>query len=261
MTKGAPKIHPTAVVDPEARLAPGVEVGPYVIVERDVEIGEGTRILAHSVIHAHVRIGKHNRIGPSAVIGGDPQDVKFRGERSYVHIGDHNILREFVTVHRATGEEAVTRIGHHNFLMACTHVAHNCIIEDHVVVVNGAQFAGHVHVAHHAVVSGLVAVHQYARIGAYAMIGGLARLSKDAPPFMITAGTDRPRVVGPNLVGLKRHGFSREDIRKIRDIHRMMATTTLEEMKAALRQDPHPLAQTFLHFLETTQRGVYRTGG
>ncbi len=257
------EVHPSAVVHPSARLEEGVRIGPGVVVEEDVVIGEGTEILAHTIVHAHVRIGRYNRIGPMAVIGGLPQDLKFSGERSFVEIGDHNILREFVTVHRATGEGAVTRIGSHNFLMAYAHVAHNCVLEDHIVVVNGAQFAGHVHVGHHAVVSGLVAVHQHARIGPYAMIGGLSRLSKDAPPFMITSGTDRVRVVGPNLVGLKRNGFSWDDIRVVKEIYRrFVGHHSLEDALEAVREiGTHPLVDDFLVFVTSSRRGVYRTGG
>jgi len=257
------EVHPSAVVHPSARLGDGVRIGPGVVVEEDVVIGEGTEILAHTVIHAHVRIGRYNRIGPMAAIGGLPQDLKFSGEVSFVEIGDHNVLREFVTVHRATGEGAVTRIGSHNFLMAYAHVAHNCVLEDYIVVVNGAQFAGHVHVGHHAVVSGLVVVHQYARIGPYAMIGGMSRLSKDALPFMMTSGTDRVRVAGPNLVGLKRNGFSREEIQVVKEIyHRFVGTHAIEEAVEAVREiGDHPLVRDFLAFVLSSRRGVYRTGG
>lgn len=257
------RIHPTAWVHPSARLGEGVHIGPGVVIEEDVEIGGGTEILAHTVIHAHVRIGKHNRIGPMAVIGGLPQDVKFTGEVSYVEIGDHNVIREFVTIHRATGEGLATRVGNHNYLMAYAHVAHNCILEDHIVVVNGAQFAGHVQVGHHAVVSGLVAVHQHARIGPYAMIGGMSRLSLDALPFMITSGTDRVRVPGPNLVGLRRNGFSREEIRLVKEIHhQFVGDHPLENALERVRDlGPHPLVDLFVNFVTSSRRGVYRKGG
>lgn len=214
-------IHPTAIIHPNARLHPTVQVGPYVVIGDRVTIDAGTVIDAHAVIRGFVDIGAENHIFSGAVIGGDPQDLKFAGAESWVRIGDRNRIREFVTINRATGEGATTIVGSDNLLMAYVHVAHDCVIEDHVVISGSVALAGHVHIESRAVLGGLVGIHQFVHIGSHAMLGGMSRVVQDVPPFMLVEGN--PALIRSlNLVGLKRAGIEREEISQLKKAFRLL---------------------------------------
>ena len=202
-------IHPTAVVSPRAQLAADVKVGPYVIIEDDVKIGAGCEIGAHSVIKRYTTVGERNRVYEHTTLGGEPQDVKFKGEPSCLVIGDENRIRENVTIHRATGEGETTRVGSRNFLMIAVHLAHNCILEDDCIFANGTALAGHIKVEDHVYLSNEVGVHQFVRLGRFAMVGANAKVRQDVLPFFLTEG-EPCRVRGLNSVGLRRAGFSAE---------------------------------------------------
>jgi UDP-N-acetylglucosamine acyltransferase len=200
-------IHPTAVISPLAEIASDVRVGPYVIIEDGVRIAAGCEIGAHAVIKRYTTLGERNRVFEHATLGGEPQDVKFKGERSYLMIGDDNLIREGVTIHRATGEHKVTHIGSRNFLMIGVHIAHNCRLEDDCIFANGAALAGYIMAEDHVFLSNEVGVHQFVKLGRYAMVGAKAAIRQDVLPFLISDGNPC-RVRGLNSVGLRRGGFS-----------------------------------------------------
>ncbi|HEV2763939.1 MAG TPA: acyl-ACP--UDP-N-acetylglucosamine O-acyltransferase, partial [Pyrinomonadaceae bacterium] len=181
-------IHPTAVVGPRAELAPDVSVGPYAVIEDDVRVGEGCEIGAHAVVKRFTTLGARNRVFEYACLGGEPQDVKFGGERSGLVVGDDNLIREYVTIHRASGEGALTRVGSRNFLMVGVHVAHNCEVGDDNIFANGAALAGHIVVEDHVFLSNNVGCHQFVRLGRYAMVGGKSKIVQDVLPFFTTDG-------------------------------------------------------------------------
>ena len=254
------EIHPTAIVDPAAELAADVQVGPYSIIEAPVTIDAGTRIGPHVIIRPYTTIGKRNRIFQFAVIGEIPQDLKFQGEESYLVIGDDNTIREFATLHRGTaGGGGVTRIGNHNLLMAYTHVAHDCQVGNHVIMSNAATLAGHITVGDYAIIGGLSAVHQFCKIGAYAFIGGCSAVARDIPPFCMAVG-NRAKLVGLNLVGLKRRGFSHATLEILRQAFDLLFLSDLTQ-KEALDQvrerfPEEPAIQTLLAFIESSERGI-----
>ncbi len=200
-------IHPTAIVHPQARLHPSVRVGPYAVIGAAVTIDEDTTIGPHVVIEGRTHIGRRNRIFPGAAIGLEPQDLKYAGADSCVLIGDDNLIREFVTINRATGDGEETRLGNGNLLMAYVHVAHNCIIENRVVIANAVALAGHVHLESKVTIGGVLGIHQFVRIGRLAMVGGMSRVDRDVPPFMLVEGNPC-RVRALNQVGLKRAGIA-----------------------------------------------------
>jgi UDP-N-acetylglucosamine acyltransferase len=200
------RIHPTAVVDSTAELAPDVTVGPYCVIGKDVMIGAGTTLESHVVIDCHTRIGDECRIFQGAVIGGPPQDHKFRGERSFLILGSRNVIREYVTIHRATGEGEATRVGDGNMIMAYCHIGHNAQLGSGIIMANQAGISGHCLVEDRVVFGGMVGIHQFVRIGKFAMIGGLSKVVTDVPPFMTADG--RPaEVIGLNVLGLRRAGI------------------------------------------------------
>lgn len=249
-------IHTTAVIDNTAQLGDSVTIGPYVVIEADVVIGDGCWLGAHCVIKRYTHLGQRNRIAEHAVIGGDPQDVSFRPCASRVSVGDDNCLREGVTIHRATTAEGVTRIGNGNYLMAYAHIAHDCTLGDHVTFANGATLAGHVQVGDRAFLSGYVAVHQFCRIGRYAMLSGLSGANKDCLPFVISAGIPA-RAHGLNIVGLRRGGFDNEQIRALKQAYTVLLRSG-EPLQTALRrlQDSESsLVQELLAFVQSSQRG------
>jgi len=200
-------IHQSAIINPRAEIGKNNEIGPHVIIEGPVQIGDGNIIEAGVVLKNRTCIGNNNHIHPHAVIGNDPQDVTFKGGNTRTIIGDGNIIREFVTIHRATREEGATKIGDNNFIMVSAHIAHDCIIGDSNYIVNYVALAGHVTIGDHVFISSYSGVHQFTRVGSYAMVGGLTGVNKDVPPFMIANG-QRAVVLGINMVGLKRNGFS-----------------------------------------------------
>ncbi|HET9029500.1 MAG TPA: acyl-ACP--UDP-N-acetylglucosamine O-acyltransferase, partial [Candidatus Aquilonibacter sp.] len=200
-------IHPTAIVHPKANVARGVDVGPYCIVGENVSIGTGTVLQAHVVLNGWTEIGENCQIYPFATVGAASQDRKYHGERAFTKIGNGTVLREYVSIQRATGEDQVTQVGDECLLLAYTHIAHNCILGNHVTMSNLAQLAGHVEVGDYATIGGQAGVHQFTRIGRYAMIGGASKISKDVPPFFLVEGNPA-EPYGLNSVGLRRAGFS-----------------------------------------------------
>ncbi|HWG10239.1 MAG TPA: acyl-ACP--UDP-N-acetylglucosamine O-acyltransferase [Rhodanobacteraceae bacterium] len=255
-------IHPTALVDPGARIATDVAIGPYSVVGADVEIGEGSSVGAHALIEGPTRIGLRNRIGGYAAIGGDPQDKKYHGERSELVIGNGNNIREFVTINRGTADGGgATRIGDDNWIMAYVHVAHDCAIGDHTVMANNATLAGHVEIGDHVVLGGFCGVHQFCKIGAHAFAAMYAAINRDVPPFVYAAGQfAEPR--GVNAEGLKRRGFSPERIAAIKRAYRTlyMSGRTLADAREELRQQ----AQTsddvlaMVEFIDRSERSLVR---
>jgi UDP-N-acetylglucosamine acyltransferase len=204
-------IHATAVIHPNAQLAEGVVVHPYVVIGEHCSIGEGTVLHAHSQLMSHVTLGAHCEVFPQAVLGGPPQDAKYKGESSWVEIGDNTTIRECATVHRGTGEETVTRVGAHCLLMAYSHVGHNSQLSHHVTLANSVQIAGYVSVEEFVVIGGNTVVHQGVNIGAYAMVGGASAVRKDVSPFGLASGGDIALLYGLNIVGLRRNGFNAQD--------------------------------------------------
>ena len=255
------KIHETAVIHPGARIGKDVEVGPYAVIGENVLIGEGTKIGAHAVIDGWTSIGKNCIIYPSASIGAEPQDLKFRGEKSYVFIGDETQIREFTTVNRATGEGEETRIGSHCLLQAYTHVAHNCVLGNHVIMSNCATLAGHVIVEDRAIISGLTGVHQFVKIGRNAFVGGASKVVQDVPPFVIVDGHPA-KVCGLNSVGMARAGISELARRNLKKAYRILyrSNLTLPQAIAVMEQelDSCEEVEHFLRFLRNAERGICR---
>ncbi|TYT27377.1 acyl-ACP--UDP-N-acetylglucosamine O-acyltransferase [Luteimonas viscosa] len=256
-------IHPSAFVDPGARIGEGVSIGAFTCIGPDVEIGDGTQIGPHCSVHGPTRIGRDNRIIGHAAIGGDPQDKKYRGERVELEIGDRNLVREFVTLNRGTGEGGSrTRIGDDNWFLAYTHVAHDCVVGNHCVFSNNATLAGHVVVGDHVILSGFAGVHQFCRIGAHAFIGMGAFVNGDVPPFLMVAqdGYGRPR--GINAEGLKRRGFDAGRTAAIKRAYRAVyiSGASLAEAKAQLvdlARDSDDV-RDFLAFIESGERPLLR---
>ncbi|NTU96395.1 MAG: acyl-ACP--UDP-N-acetylglucosamine O-acyltransferase [Chlorobiaceae bacterium] len=215
-------IHPTAVVDQGAILGEGVVVGPYSVIDDDVAIGEGTVIGPHVHIGSGTRLGNSCRIHAGAVLAGVPQDLKYDGEKTYLHIGDRTVVRECVTLNRGTRASGKTVIGSDNLIMAYVHTGHDCVIGNHVIIANAVQFGGHCEVGDYAFVGGLSGIHQFVRIGRYSMVGGISRASLDVPPFVMAGGHDAFRYEGLNIVGLKRRGFPPERISLIKDAYRII---------------------------------------
>ncbi|GAA4866615.1 acyl-ACP--UDP-N-acetylglucosamine O-acyltransferase [Luteimonas vadosa] len=256
-------IHATAVVDPSARIGDGVSIGAFTVVGPEVEVGSGTSIGPHCSLSGPMRIGTGNRIAGHAAIGGDPQDKKYGGERVELEIGDRNNIREFVTINRGTGSGGgVTRIGSDNWLLAYTHVAHDCRIGDHCVFSNNATLAGHVEVGDHVILSGFVGIHQFCRIGDHAFIGMGAFVNGDVPPFVMVAqdGYGRPR--GINSEGLKRRGFDKDRIAAIRRAYRAlyMSGANLDEAtrKLADQAGDSDDVRRFLEFIQGGDRPLLR---
>jgi UDP-N-acetylglucosamine acyltransferase len=254
------QIHPSAIVDKRAELGPGVTVGPYSIIQGRVRIGPETEIGPHVVIREFTTIGSGCRIFQFAVLGEIPQDLKFQGEESQLIVGDHNTIREFATMHRGTaGGGGITRVGDGNLFMAYTHVAHDCQVGHGVIMSNAATLAGHITVEDHAILGGLSAVHQFCRIGAYAFIGGCSAIHRDVPPYTMAVG-NRAKLVGLNLVGLKRRGFSEATVQSLRRAYELLflSELNLKEAIAQVHQElPQiPEIQHLLRFLEGSERGL-----
>jgi UDP-N-acetylglucosamine acyltransferase len=256
---GSPDIHPTAIVHPGAQIGAGTTVGPYATIGEHVRIGRDCTIGASCVIDGVTRIGDGNRIFPMASIGLVPQDLKFGGEPTRVVIGDRNVIREFVTIHRGTaGGGGVTTIGNRNLLMAYTHVAHDCHIGNETIFGNAATLAGHVLVEDFANVGAFSGVHQFCRVGKYAFIGGYSVVTKDALPFAKTVG-NRARIYGINTIGLIRRGFSQETIAKLRRAHRILLHSNTSRALPQIESDPglqSPEVRYVVDFIRSSKRGV-----
>ncbi len=215
-------IHPTAIIQPGAKIAGNVSIGPFSVIGESVTIASGTTVGAHVVIEGWTEIGSDNQIYQFSSIGAAPQDLKYSGEQTYLKIGDRNRIREFTTLNRGTAEGGgVTSVGNDNLFMAYSHVAHDCIIHDHAILANGATLAGHVEIESSAILGGLSAVHQFCRIGCHTMISGGSMVAQDVPPYTVAQG-DRAKTVGLNLIGMKRRGFSEDTTRGIKKAYRMV---------------------------------------
>lgn len=256
------RIHPTAVVDAAAQLGDGVSIGPCAILGPDVRVGADTEIGPHVVVEGRTTIGARCRLVGQSSIGTAPQDLKYAGGPTSLEIGDDNIIREFVTMNRATEHGGgVTRVGSHGMFMAYAHVAHDCQIGDHVVMANAAMLAGHVTVEDHAIVGGLVAIHQFVRIGESAILGGGAMVTLDVAPYCMAAG-DRAELHGLNVIGLKRRGFSPTTLAALRAAYRTIFQSglRLQDALEALRADAvdEPRVAHLLRFIEKSERGLCR---
>ncbi len=257
----ARNISPLAQVDPRAILGEDVSIGPFCVIGPDAKIGNGTRLANNVSVLGHTSIGEHNILFPNVVIGAEPQDVSYKGEPTRVEIGDHNQFREGVTVNRATTKEnRLTRIGNHNYFMANSHVAHDCQVGDHVILANGTLLGGHTHVHNRAILSGNVGVHHWVTVGANSFIGGLSRIVHDVPPFMLVEG--HPSVVRcPNIVGLKRQGFTADEIASLLETHRLFyrARMGLEHAREILTSHNHlnPHVEHLLNFIEAQRKGSH----
>lgn len=255
-------IHPTAIISPGATIADDVEIGAFSIIGDDVTIGNGTWIGPHVVIDPHVAIASGCRIFQYAAIGAIPQDLKFGGEKSMVRIGPDVTIREFVTIHRGTEKGGgITEVGEKSFLMAYTHIAHDCHVGKMVVLANNTTLAGHITIGDHATVGGLVAIHQFVRIGPYAFVGGKSAVVKDVPPYVIAAG-DRAILHGLNRVGLKRHGFSDQTLTALKKTYRILFRYGLTLNEAIQRVHAEvellPEVNEFIAFIKASSRGVTR---
>lgn len=253
-------IHPTAIVSPNAKIGDNVYIGAYTIIGDDVEIGDGTYIGPSCMIE-YSRIGKENRIIGHVSIGLPPQDYKYSGEKTYVEIGDRNIIREFVSIHRGTPQgRGITKVGSSCFLMANSHIGHDSIVGDNVIMVNSAAVAGHVEVEDNVILSGLCGVHQFTRIGRFAMLSGGAMVVQDIVPFVIAQG-DRARPVGINIVGLKRAGFKADEIRGIKYAFKVLFMSGLRLLDALDRLEKEnisPHVNYIIKFCRDSKRGLAR---
>ncbi|MBD1837461.1 MULTISPECIES: acyl-ACP--UDP-N-acetylglucosamine O-acyltransferase [unclassified Coleofasciculus] len=248
-------IHPTAIIHPDAQLHPSVQVGPYAVIGEQVKIGAETTIGAHVVIEGPTEIGAQNHIFPGAAIGLEPQDLKYDGAKTWVKIGDGNRIREYVTINRATGEGEATVIGNGNLLMAYVHVAHNCAIADKVIISNAVSLAGHVQIDSRAVIGGVLGIHQFVHIGRGAMVGGMSRIDRDVPPYLLVEGNPS-RVRSLNLVGLKRAGLSAAELGILKKAFRILYRSGLPLNQSLEQLDLLPDNEYLQHlrrFLQLSQ--------
>ena len=255
-------IHQTAIIDSQAELASGVEVGPYSIIGPQVKIGRNTTIGPHVVIDGWTHIGEGCTVFQFASIGALPQDLKYKGEESWVIMGNNNTIREFVTINRGTSwSQGKTTIGNNNFFMAYSHVAHDCKIGNHVILANAATLAGHITIEDCAIVGGLVGVHQFVRLGCHSIIGGGSGVNKDVPPYMMANG-QRAKLYGLNTTGLQRHHFSEEALTNLKKAYRIIFRSgiTLEKASDQLAHEVEnsPEVKHLIHFIESSERGITR---
>jgi UDP-N-acetylglucosamine acyltransferase len=255
------EIHPTAIVESGAQIGHNVKIGPYSIIGNEVNIGPDCVIGSSVRIDGKTTIGRGNRFFHGAAIGGEPQDKKFRGEATFVEIGDNNDFREFVTLNAATGEGEQTRIGDDNLLMAYVHIAHNCHISDGTVLANAVNLAGHVTVGKYAIIGGMSPVHQFVRIGEYSFVGGASRVSQDIPPFIRVSGNPL-EVAGINSIGLKRKGFTDEDVLNLRKAYRLLYRSRLNVSQALDRIASECILnkqiEDLMAFIRRSDRGIVR---
>jgi len=256
-------IHPTAIIDPSARIHPSCSIGPYCVVGAEVELGEYCELISHVTIFGPAKIGSHNRFFSFCAIGGEPQDLTYKGESTRLEMGSHNVVREYATINRGTAKGGgVTKIGSHTLIMAYAHVGHDSSVGDHAMLVNAATLAGHVTVEEWAVVGALCAVHQFTRIGAHSYIGGSTVITKDVLPFSKCVTPRHTKTFGMNSVGLSRRGFSEERVRKIHHAFRLLlnsklnTTQALQKLKA--ENDRGEDVDMLLKFIENSERGIIK---
>lgn len=257
------KAHPTAIIHPRAQVACTVTVGPYTVIGEGVELGDDCEVMSHVVLGGPTRLGKGNRIFPWASVGLEPQDLKYHGEPTRLEVGDGNVFREFITVHRGTvGGGGVTRIGNHNLLMAYVHIAHDCTLGDHVIMANGASLAGHVNISDHAMVGAFCGVHQFCRIGAYSFLGSYTVVNKDILPYSKTSADRRATVLGANRIGLERRGLTQGDVDELQSAFRLLShsklntTQALEAIESRGFKSEH--VRALVEFIKTSERGVVK---
>ena len=252
-------IHPSAIVSRDASLAADVTVGPFAIIGDGCRIAEGCAIAPHAVLERNVHLARNVKVGVGSVLGGDPQDLKFRGEETTVEIGEGTTIREYATINRGTAQSMKTTVGRNCFIMSYVHLAHDCHVGDGVIISNATQLAGHVTVEERAIISGVSAVHQFALIGRYSFIGGCSRVAKDVPPYVKAVGNP-VKLYGLNTVGLQRNGFSEETIRELKRAYRLFFKSELNVSQARARAESElkqiPEVEEFLRFFERSDRGV-----
>jgi UDP-N-acetylglucosamine acyltransferase len=255
------KIHPTAIVSEKARLGEKVQVGPYTVIGDNVSIGEGTVIGAHCVIEKGTALGKRCRVFTGAILGSIPQDLKYKGETSFLEIGDENIIREYVTINPGTEENTKTVVGSHNLIMAYSHIAHNCLIGNNCIIANAGTLAGYVTIEDKAVVGGLAAVHQFTRVGSLAIIGGCSKVVSDVPPYSTCDGHPA-RVYGLNLVGLKRQGVNSKVIKQLSHAFKILFNSGLSLRHALekLSEESYTSEEVshLIEFIKNSKRGICR---
>jgi UDP-N-acetylglucosamine acyltransferase len=256
------KSHPTALVDPRAELGEDVEIGPYSIINEGVIIGDGTKIISHVVIESGTQIGKNCQIFSGCILGNPPQHLKYAGEKTLLVIGNNNIIREGVTMHRGTPfDKGITQIGDNNYLMAYVHIAHDCTLGDYNIMANLATLAGHVTLEDHVQISGLVSVHQHVRFGRYSIVGGSTKVVKDIPPYMLADGNPA-EVCGVNLVGLKRNNFPEDTKSALRKAYRLIYRSNLNVSQAIAKIEEELIQfleiQHLIDFIRNSKRGITR---
>lgn len=253
------RVHPTAIVSPDAQLGDGVRVGPHAMIGESCVVGDECEIAARAVLERFVTLGDGVRIGIGSVIGGDPQDLKFQGERTSVEIGDGTVVREYATINRGTSESLKTTVGRNCFIMTYVHLAHDCHVGDGVIISNGTQLAGHITVEDRATISGLCAIHQFVKVGAYSFIGGASRVPQDIPPYLKAVGNPI-RLYGLNSIGLQRANFDASVLRELKRAYRLFFRSELNVSQAMERANTElemfPEVRHFLSFVEASGRGV-----
>lgn len=258
-TTTAPRVHATAVLDPTVELGEGVEIGPYAVLGPNVRVGAGTQVGPHVVIERDTTLGRDCRVHPGAVLGGDPQDLKYGGEAAPLIVGDRTVIRECVTVNRGTEARGRTQVGADCLLMAYSHVAHDCLLGDHVILANSVNMGGHCELGDWVIVGGITAIHQFVQIGAHAFVGGSSAVRKDVPPFVKAAG-DPLRLFGLNTVGLQRRGFSDEERAALRRAYRMLfqSKSNLRDSVQTVQAELSSVGQvaTLLNFIQGSERGI-----
>jgi len=254
-------IQELSFIHPEAKIGANVEIGPFVYIDKNVEIGDGCVIMAHATILSGARIGKNVRVFPNAVISAIPQDLKFRGEETTAVIGDNTTIRECATINRGTASKGTTIVGSNCLLMAYTHIAHDCVLGDNIIIGNASQIAGEVVIDDWAILSGSVLVHQFSHIGSHVIIQGGSRVGKDVPPY-VTAGRDPLIYVGLNMVGLRRRGYANDQIKDIQDVYRFVyqsGLNTTQAIEKIIAEVPETTEKkTIVDFIKSSQRGIIR---
>lgn len=252
-------IHPSAVISRSAELGADVSVGAFAIIGDGCVLADGCTIAPHAVLERNVRLAKNVRVGVGSVLGGDPQDLKFKGEETTVEIGEGSVVREYATINRGTSESMKTTVGRGCFIMSYVHLAHDCHIGDGVIISNGSQLAGHVTIEEKAIISGLVGFHQFTQIGRYCFVGGMSRVAKDVPPYVKAVGNPI-KLYGLNTVGLERNGFPEDVVRELKRAYRLFFKSELNLAQARTRAEtelkPIPEVQEFLKFFERSERGA-----
>jgi UDP-N-acetylglucosamine acyltransferase len=252
-------VHPTAIISRKAQLAADVRVGPFAIVGDGCVLADGCQIAPHAVLERNVLLAKNVKVGVGSVLGGDPQDLKFKGEETTVEVGEGTVIREYATINRGTAESLKTTVGSGCFIMSYVHVAHDCHVGNNVIISNSTQLAGHVTIEDKAILSGQIGVHQFALIGRYSFVGGCSRVAKDVPPYVKAVGNP-VKLYGLNTVGLQRNGFPEEVIRELKRAYRLFFKSELNVSQARERAESElnkiPEVEEFLRFFERSDRGV-----